>query len=191
MDYVRRPAAFITEALLQFLLIALQVQSFPLEDGSKIPVAPSSVTDKIVNQPSASDSHSAVDSQQVGTPVEKAAAEPSAGAAEHVLDSVTDVGKSLVVGTVKTLEAVSEAAVPDKEAPGVGFRAFVVFGVATLIAGVYFYVKLRRIKQRDEIQYGLLDDREFELRHLELSDSSSEEDVTVYTSRRNTRNPRR
>jgi len=78
------------------------------------------------------------------------------------------------------------------EVPGMGLRAMAVFGIASIVAIVYFYFKLRRIKARDQIQYGLLDDREFELRHLELdSDSSDEDDATIYTSRRNVRKPRR
>ena len=49
---------------------------------------------------------------------------------------------------------------------------------------------LKRIKAREQVQYGILEDSEFELRHLELSDDSEDDDdPTLYTSRKNIRRP--
>jgi len=72
----------------------------------------------------------------------------------------------------------------DESPPGAGFRALAVFGTAALIAIVYFYFKLKRVRDRERIHYGILDDREFELRHLD--EDSSDEDATLYvgTSRK-------
>jgi len=57
-----------------------------------------------------------------------------------------------------------------------GYRAMIVFGLATTIAIVYFYYKLRGLKEREKVHYGILDDREFELRHLSMSDDDDEND---------------
>lgn len=62
----------------------------------------------------------------------------------------------------------------DEELGAEGSRALLVFGLASLIAGVYFYIKIKRVKDRERIHYGILDDREFELRHLSMS---SDEEV--------------
>ena len=37
--------------------------------------------------------------------------------------------------------------------PGAGFRALAVFGTAALIAIVYFYFKLKRVRDRERIHY--------------------------------------
>lgn len=55
-----------------------------------------------------------------------------------------------------------------------GYRALLVFGIASVLAAIYFYVKLKKIKDRERHHYGILDDREFELRHLSMS---SDEEV--------------
>ena len=55
-----------------------------------------------------------------------------------------------------------------------GARAFIVFGAATVIAAIYFYIKFKKIRDKERIHYGILDDREFELRHLSMS---SDEEV--------------
>jgi len=97
---------------------------------------------------------------------------------ENMSDLAADAG-------VKHAETIE-----DGEVPGVGLRALAVFGFASIFAIVYFYFKLKRIKAREQVQYGILEDSEFELRHLELSDDSEDDDdPTLYTSRKNIRRP--
>lgn len=61
-----------------------------------------------------------------------------------------------------------------EDAPGESSRALLVFGLATILAAVYFYIKMKRIRDKEKIHYGILDDREFEMRHLSMS---SDEEV--------------
>jgi len=55
------------------------------------------------------------------------------------------------------------------------YRALLVFGVISLTCGIYFYYKLKKIREKERVHYGILDDREFELRHLSLTDDEDDD----------------
>jgi len=54
------------------------------------------------------------------------------------------------------------------------YRALLVFGLISLGCGIYFYYKLKKIREKERVHYGILDDREFELRHLSLTDDEDD-----------------